>query len=647
MTRSIPTLLAMILVSGAAQAASPENAACLTCHDAKQHKVTAKAAIDMGAYDKSVHTDVACVECHTDAKGDSCKQGLAKATCGGCHEKEEKQFAVSAHGVAKTKDGAAAVLCSNCHGTHDTLKKTNPKSSVYAKNQPQTCAECHDKKDGKKTGFRLDTYLQSAHWQGVAKDGLVVSATCVSCHGNHDMRGKADAKSKVARANLPATCGKCHEGMAEEYLTGVHGQALKRGSADTPICTDCHGDHGIRDHEDPKSSVYASTVSKMTCPQCHKAEYINRRYGLPSGQVESYEKTFHGLADQFGDTTVANCASCHGAHQILPPSDPRSSVSTANLPETCGKCHPGAGANFAKGSAHEPASKAALGATAVNWVRWIYLGIIAVSLSGMFLHNALDYYATLRERYRASKGKKRYQRFTVGERVQHLVLVLTFGVLVFTGFALKYPDAFWVKPVLNSQFGFLARGYAHRVAAVAFMVASLYHLYYLFATRRGRSQLKAMIPGKQDARDAWQQIKYYLGFAVKPAFFARFTYAEKFEYLALIWGSIVMIVTGLILWFEEGALAWLPKWGWDIADIIHLYEAWLASMSILVWHLYHVAFKPSGHGVSMVMATGDMTEEEMKHEHPAELETLQASAEEQPEEEHEAHHGKGTSYQPV
>ena len=99
MTRSIPILLAMVLVSGVAQAASPDNAECLTCHDAKKRGVTGKAAVDMGAYGKSVHADVACVECHTDAKGDSCKKGLAKATCGGCHEKEQKQFAISAHGA--------------------------------------------------------------------------------------------------------------------------------------------------------------------------------------------------------------------------------------------------------------------------------------------------------------------------------------------------------------------------------------------------------------------------------------------------------------------------------------------------------------------------------------------------------------------
>jgi nitrate/TMAO reductase-like tetraheme cytochrome c subunit len=147
----------------------------------------------MTRYAKSVHADVACVECHADAKGDSCKKGLSKATCGSCHDKEQQQFATSAHGAAKTKDGA--VTCAACHGSHDTLKKTDSKSSVYPKQQPETCAKCHS--DSKsKTGFHLSDYLTSAHWQGMAKDGLIVSATCVSCHGSHDMQGKAKASPK-------------------------------------------------------------------------------------------------------------------------------------------------------------------------------------------------------------------------------------------------------------------------------------------------------------------------------------------------------------------------------------------------------------------------------------------------------------------
>lgn len=657
MIRSIPAiLLAALLFTGRALGA-PADAECLNCHDkSKGGEAAEKAGLDMAVVAKSAHKKQSCVDCHTDAKGDGCKKGLANVSCASCHEKEQKAFNASTHAKARTPAGAAAVSCTNCHGTHETLSKKDPKSSVYPTEQPKTCAKCHDpadkreQKGEKRTGFRLKDYLESAHWLGMTKDGLVVSASCTSCHGGHEMRDTSDSKSKVARMQLAETCGKCHEGMREDYFAGAHGKALQKGSADTPICTDCHGDHGIKDHEDPKSSVFATTISKVTCPQCHEGEYINRRYGIPRGQVKTYAETFHGLADKAGDATVANCASCHGAHKILHSSDPQSLVNPANLPKTCGECHPGAGPNFAKGSAHTP--EKAEGGAALYWIKWIYIVIIAGTLGGMFLHNVLDYVATLRERYRQSKREKRYERFTVNERIQHLILVITFGVLVFSGFALKYPDAFWVKPVMHSQFAFLARGHAHRVAAVIMTLASFYHIYYLAFTKRGREQIKAMMPGKKDALDVYHQMRYYVGLDKKPAKFGRYTYGEKVEYLALIWGSIVMVVTGTILWFEEPALAWMPKWGWDVAELVHLMEAWLATMAVLVWHFYAVIFRPSGHGVSLVMAHGKLTEEEMHHEHAAELEALPASAAIQPTEEQEETsteepHGKGTSLQTV
>lgn len=642
----------IVVTAGVARAAPAGHAECLECHDQTKRGAVGLGdkALDMRAYQGSAHAKVTCVECHTDAKGDKCKAGLGPARCSSCHEKESARFAEGVHGRAKGEDGRALVTCASCHGTHDTLSKKNAKSNVYPTEQAKTCARCHDGKSArtgekKRAGFRLSDYEKSAHWLGITQDGLTVSATCGSCHGGHDMRGKDDPKSNVARANLPKTCGSCHEGLTEKYYAGVHGQALLRGSADTPICTDCHGDHATRSKKDPESSVYATRVSKMTCPQCHGAEYINRKYGLATGQITSYRDTFHGLSDQMGDPKVANCASCHQAHDILPSSNPKSAVHAANLPATCGSCHPGAGPNFAKGSAHSPAAEGAAGGATVKWVRWVYLGIIGVSLGAMALHNGLDYYAALRERHRESKRQRRFVRFDLGERLQHAMLVMTFAVLVFTGFALRYPNAFWVEPFVQSGLGFLVRGYAHRVAAVIFVVASLYHAYYLFLTRRGREQLRAMRPGKSDLGELVHQLRYYVGLEPKPARFGRYGYVEKFEYLALIWGSFVMIVTGLVLWFEEGALAWLPKWGWDVADVIHLYEAWLASLSILIWHLYHVAFKPSGHGVSMVMATGELTLEEMKHEHPRELDTLPASSSIEPT--NEGEEAEEASHEPV
>ncbi|MFQ5893004.1 MAG: formate dehydrogenase subunit gamma, partial [Nitrospinota bacterium] len=261
------------------------------------------------------------------------------------------------------------------------------------------------------------------------------------------------------------------------------------------------------------------------------------------------------------------------------------------------------------------------------YVRIFYITLIVVTISGMAIHNGLDYTKKIREYHKATRSKVRYQRFTVNERIQHVLLLVSFFVLVITGFALKFPDAFWVKPFLVFKLGFLVRGYAHRVAAVVFMLLCLYHIYYMLATARGREQLVALLPREKDRQDVLHQTRYFLGYEEHRAKFARFSYIEKSEYLALAWGSVIMILTGIILWFQVGALEWMPKWGWDLAELVHYYEAWLATLAIIVWHLYHVLFNPEAHGVSLAMLTGELSEEDMEHEHGQELEEIKRKEE--------------------
>lgn len=602
---------------------------CLQCHDAQQGSASADDAelgVEMSAYHDSIHGDLACVECHTEAEDDSCRSGLDPVDCGDCHATEEAKLGGGVHGMAFLTEGMP-VTCTDCHGTHDTLAKDDPASRVYPTELPTTCGQCHDSEEHdlpkRAPGVTVEDYVESAHYTGLTDDGLLKSASCIGCHGNHGMLATNDPQSLVHHDNIPATCGSCHEGAFDDYMTGAHGQALAEGNDDTPVCTDCHAEHAIFDHEDPRATVYASKVSKSTCAQCHSGGRINRRYGIEEGQVETYRDTFHGLADQFdGTEDMANCADCHGAHLILAASNPQSSIHEDNLPATCAECHPGAGPGFAEGSVHRPEESA--GGFWFGVVNNFYLIVIAFTLGGMLLHNLLDYYAHIRVRQRLGRRQRRYVRFNKNERLQHAALVISFVVLAVTGFALKYPQSFWVQWLLDSPVAFLARSIAHRVAAVVFVALSIYHVWYLIATRRGRFQMKAMLPTREDLRNVKHQLAYYLGLREHPAKFGRFTYGEKVEYLALVWGSIIMVITGFILWFEVEAIGWMPKWGWDLSELIHLYEAWLATASIVIWHLYHVVFRPSGGGVSFAMFTGEITEEEMKHEHAGELEQLHA-----------------------
>jgi formate dehydrogenase gamma subunit len=221
-----------------------------------------------------------------------------------------------------------------------------------------------------------------------------------------------------------------------------------------------------------------------------------------------------------------------------------------------------------------------------------------------------------------SNQQNHYLRWTKVERWQHWILAISFGVLAVSGFALKYPESWWAFPLVIMEEGFGGRGLLHRVAATAFLALSVFHLGYLGLTRRGREIFRAMLPILRDVRDARENFKYLLGRKVEPPAYDHFSYIEKLEYWALVWGTVVMSVTGLLLWFESVALSFLPLWAMDIMTAIHLYEAWLATLAIFVWHFYAVIFNPEVYPLNTSMVTGLMSEREMALEHGRELARL-------------------------
>lgn len=221
---------------------------------------------------------------------------------------------------------------------------------------------------------------------------------------------------------------------------------------------------------------------------------------------------------------------------------------------------------------------------------------------------------------------KKYLRMTLNERVQHLNLFINFTILVITGFALKYPEAFWVSPITDVPLGMTFRGFLHRLCGVAIVTLGGYHILYLIFTERGRGIIKDMIPRLKDAKDIWETLKnnLFINRPAKEIRMGRFNFREKFEYLGLIWGTIVMAVTGFILWFKTEWLMYFPMWTYDVARAIHFYEAILATLTILVWHFYSVIFNPDVYPMSWAWITGDLSEHEMELEHGLELERIKA-----------------------
>ena len=230
------------------------------------------------------------------------------------------------------------------------------------------------------------------HWLALVM-GKPGGPTCRDCHGSHNVLPPKNPRSSVYRDTVPKTCGRCHPDEYSDYRESVHGVALAKGNADVPVCADCHGEHPVQGPNEPGSPVSPLQVPE-TCSRCHEPLGLRGRYGLPPARYETYRSSYHGIANWFGSVAVAECASCHGAHRILPSSDPRSSINRANLPETCGKCHPDAGEHFTQGSVHVlPSPRRDVG---VFWVRTFYRVFVAGLIIVFCLYIALDMAARVR-----------------------------------------------------------------------------------------------------------------------------------------------------------------------------------------------------------------------------------------------------------
>ncbi|MDO8525685.1 MAG: cytochrome b/b6 domain-containing protein [Candidatus Omnitrophota bacterium] len=583
-----------------------ENSECLTCHD----------DIKPDVYNASVHGKNLCTSCHADITEAPHPEKPGKPVCNQCHRIEAEIYNSSDHGVALKAGIDEAASCRNCHGQpHGILDSRNKESPVYRANIPETCAVCHEdqakmEKYALTEKTPLKSYSETVHGKALVEKGLISSAICTDCHGSHDLYSMANAKSKIYHSNVPSTCGKCHENVSQIYERSVHGKAVTAGRREAPVCTDCHGEHTIKARSEPTSSVYPTAISSTTCPRCHASENIISKYRLPGNMVKTYMESYHGLASKSGSTIVANCASCHGVHDILPSSDPDSSVNKANLPQTCGKCHPGAGAKLTKGSVH--INPSATRDRAVFYVTLFYILLIVMTIGGMIIYVGLDYLTRLREHYARVRAAAVISRWTFSERLQHFILLITFTVLAYTGFALRFSEAWWAFPFTVIKDGSDWRRILHRGTAIVFCLLSAYHAWFLLLTKRGRSEFKAFLPGIKDFVDLYKMLKHNLGISKEKPKFERFNFVEKYEYWALIWGSLIMIMTGVMLIFNTFVMKHFPKWILDVAATIHFYEALLATLAILVWHLYFSIFSPEHYPMNWSWITGRTTEDERR-----------------------------------
>ncbi len=585
---------------------------CATCHEDEAKTFPASAHSALG--------EAACASCHGSVHELSTAGKLMPAKCAECHADEVTALDSSIHGQAAKSGDPDAPKCVSCHGPIHAIKGSDaPDSTVARKNMADICAKCHSdagflSRHKIPVAHPVDSYKQSVHARAVALGKE--AATCSSCHGSHDIYPATDARSRVNHWNVPGTCAQCHKEIAREFNESVHGEAVKDGARDAPVCIDCHGEHLITDPKSAGSALNAENVSSQTCGRCHGDPRLALRYDLPADRLPSYADSYHGLALKEGKVTAANCASCHGVHSILRSSDPRSTVNAANLAKTCGQCHQGVSqARFSIGPVHVQTSTGAAHPV-VKWIRWTYWGLIPMTLGFMILHNLIDFLAKLiRKRPHHVSGAK-LTRMNRNFRIAHWGVILSFPTLVITGFALKFPDAWWSSPLLlwERHIGF--RGGLHRTAAIILVAATLYHLIHLALNKRDRVFLWAMIPQIKDATDIVQVFSYNLGLTKVEPKFAKFNYAEKLEYLAFMWGTFVMALSGFLLWFNNFSLRYFPKWVSDAATAVHYYEAILATFAILIWHSYMVVFDPLVYPMDTAWLDGKVPADHYRHSRP-------------------------------
>ena len=290
-----------------------------------------------------------CLVCHGEAD--------AKRADGRSVAVDVKHFEASIHGP---------LSCVDCHAG---AGKELPHPDTLAK---VSCGSCHEDVAGK--------YHDSMHAFAKEKAGFAGAPLCADCHGKHDILPHTDKASRVYRDRIPSMCGACHAGVKDKYDVGVHAAALKKGASNAPTCVDCHTTHAIRRTD---TDAWHMSVTGE-CGTCH------------AKLADAFRLTFHGKVTELGLSRVAACADCHGAHDILPASNPASAVSKGQLVQTCGKCHQGANARFVEYDPHPSPSDYSRGA-ALWWANRFYWALIPGCFGFFGLHSLLWYWRTKKD----------------------------------------------------------------------------------------------------------------------------------------------------------------------------------------------------------------------------------------------------------
>ncbi len=583
----------------------------------------------------SVHEETTCVECHEDAVQLPHPARLDLATCAkSCHTNAWDEYAEGSHRDAFLDGDERAPTCVSCHGGHSIHSIDSRESSQHRLNSLFLCGDCHAQhgsgQEGIESAQRVQTYLDSAHAKAITSAGLLWAATCSDCHGAHAVHKADDPRSSVYRSRIPETCGSCHEGVSDIYATSVHGSLLAEGDEAAPVCTDCHTAHGITRTSSP--AFLLDVIND--CGECHDSPSENgERHGT---SYETYNRSYHGQVIKLGSTRAARCVDCHGSHDILPLDDPHSRVSASNLIATCSSvdCHPRANANFVKFDPHAD-YRDRENYPVLYAVWWYFIIVMSFVFTFFGLHSLLWFIRSMASRIRHGRPQGHapattaIRRFTTLNRINHGLVVLTFFGLTATGIPLVFSHQQWASVLANLFGGIETAGFWHRIFATMLIVNFVLHFIGLGrAFRRRKITWRqwlfgpgSLVPRWKDFADCFGMFRWFVCLGKEPRF-DRWTYWEKFDYWAEVFGSMIIGGTGLLLWFPEIASVLIPGWVFNIAMVIHGYEALLAIGFIFTIHFFNAHIRPGTFPVDEVMFTGSVHEKELEETRPEEYKRL-------------------------
>jgi cytochrome b subunit of formate dehydrogenase len=552
-------------------------------------------------------------------------------TCGNCHTQVRTELRKSVHHAAGHRDlfdRGTPLDCAACHGTdaHGMGPVEDPDSPMYLDHQVQVCGACHQE--------YLASYEASVHGVGLRESGLLVTAVCSDCHGGHAIYYAADQRSTLHATVVADTCGQCHAFLKQRLEQSVHGMGGAADGAEEageptgtaarrPSCVDCHQGH---DQPDPHSVGFRRQTPHR-CGNCH-SDYA-QRYGM----------SLHGELSRLGYEPAANCADCHGAHSILPASNPDSRLAGANRLQTCRECHPRAVAGFAGFDPHadpkDPVRYPWLYriSSATDVVVYVLFGLFAVHAFFWFFRSLVQTLEHGRDP-RLPAGQPAVARHAPLQRRCYWLLIIAFVGLTLTGLPLKYSSYPWARRLAGTLGGFETTSVWHRFFALLVFVAAGLHV--AWAIRRVISLRAAglswrhllwgpdsPLPNGRDAGEIWRMIKWFFGLGRKPVF-ERWTYWEKFDYWAVYLAVILIGVSGLILWLPNLFTLVLPGQSLNVAKVIHADTAlWVASLLFLI-HFFNTHFRPEKFPMDLSLLTGLVSEEHLRNARPEFVERMQA-----------------------